>query len=65
MRSIDDAIREAIVESDRVQQETRELLKQGLIDQKEADHRMGNAAQVVLFAEHAADRLKKITANRA
>jgi hypothetical protein len=65
MRSIDDAIREAIVESDRIQQETRELLKQGLIDQKEADHRMGNAAQVVLFAEHAADRLKKITANRA
>ena len=55
MRSIDDAIREAIVESDRIQQETRELLKQGL----------GNAAQVVLFAEHAADRLKKITANRA
>lgn len=65
MRSIDDAIREAIVESDRIQQEIRELLKQGLIDQKEADHRMGNAAQVVLFAEHAADRLKKITANRA
>ena len=65
MRSIDDVIREAIAESERIQQETRELLDQGIIDQKEANHRMGNAAQVVLFAEHAAARLKKITANPA
>ena len=63
MRSIDDAIREAIAESDKIQQETSELLKQGKIDQKEADHRIGNAAQVILFAENAAARLKKITAN--
>ena len=63
MRSIEDAIREAIEESNRVQQETRELLEQGVIDQAEADHRIGNAAQVVLFAENAAARLKKITAN--
>jgi len=63
MRSIGDVIREAIDESNRVQQETRELLKQGLIDKAEADHRIGNAAQVVLFAENAAARLKKTTAN--
>jgi hypothetical protein len=63
MRSIDDAIREAISESNRVKQETQKLLEEGIIDQEEADHRIGNAAQVVLFAENAAARLKKDPAN--
>lgn len=64
MRSIDDAVREAITESIRIKKETKELLKQGVIDQEEADHRIGNAAQVVLFAEDAAARLKKVAAIR-
>ena len=61
MRSTEDVISEAIAESIQVQKEVRELLKQGTIDQKEADHRIGNAAQVILFAENAAARLKKPT----
>ena len=65
MSLVDDAVREAITESIKIQKETRDLLKQGLIDQKEADRRIGNAMQVVLFAETAAARLKSATANES
>ena len=63
MRSTDDVISEAIAESIQVQKETRELLKEGKIDQKEADHRIGNAEQVILFAQNAAARLNTPAVN--
>ena len=65
MSLVDDAVREAITESIKIQKETRELLKQGLIDQKEADSRLANAMQAVLFAETAAARVKNATANES
>ena len=65
MSLVDDAVRKAITESIKIQKETRDLLKQGLIDQKEADSRLANAMQTVLFAETAAARVKNATANES
>ena len=60
----DNAVSEAISESIKVEKETRELFERGLIDQEEVDHRIGNATQVVLFAEYAAARLENVAAIR-
>ena len=63
-RSIDDSVTEASDECNRIEEEAKELLEQGAIDQDEANHRIGNAAQVLLFAQDAAVRLKKVAAVR-
>lgn len=42
-----------ISEAIRGQQKTRRLLKEGRIKKEEADHRMANDAQVILFARTA------------
>ena len=59
-RSIDDSVTEAINECNRIEKEAKELLEQRAIDHAEAYHRIGNAAQVLLFAQDAAARLKKV-----
>src|SRR3954454_3944326 len=63
-RSIYNDVTEAIYECTRIEKEVSNLLEQRTIDQDEADHRLGNAVQVVLFAQVAAARVMKAAAIR-
>ena len=47
---------EMISEARKDKQEARLLFSQGKIKKEEADHRIGNASQVILFAETALER---------
>jgi hypothetical protein len=47
---------EMISEARKDKQEAKLLFSQGKIKKEEADHRIGNASQVILFAETAIQR---------
>jgi hypothetical protein len=57
--------RKYTVEYIRLKKETNQLLREGKIDQQEADHRNGNAKQLLLFARFQLQTAKKTSLSKA
>lgn len=59
MRELREAAREYTREYLKLKKETSRLLREGKIDEHEADHRNGNAKQFLLFARFQLETAKK------
>lgn len=65
MSELREAAREYTREYMRLKKETNRLLKEGKIDEQEADHRNGNAKQFLLFARFQLQTAKKTSMLKA
>jgi hypothetical protein len=65
MSDLREAAREYTREYIRLKKETSRLLRQGKIDEQEADHRNGNAKQFLLFARYQLETAKKTSMLKA
>jgi hypothetical protein len=65
MSELREAAREYTKEYIRLKKETNRLLREGKIDEQEADHRNGNAKQFLLFARFQLETAKKTSILKA
>ena len=65
MSELRETAREYTREYMRLKKETNRLLKEGKIDEQEADHRNGNAKQFLLFARFQLETAKKASMLKA
>lgn len=65
MSELREAAREYTREYLRLKKETSRLLREGKIDEQEADHRNGNAKQFLLFARYQLETAKKTSMLKA
>ena len=65
MSELREAAREYTREYIRLKKETSRLLREGKIDEQEADHRNGNAKQFLLFARYQLETAKKTSMLKA
>ena len=65
MSELRETAREYTREYMRLKKETSRLLKEGKIDEQEADHRNGNAKQFLLFARFQLQTAKKTSMLKA
>jgi hypothetical protein len=65
MSELLEAVRQYTREYIRLRKETNRLLRQGKIDEQEADHRNGNAKQFLMFARYQLETAKAGDLKRA